>query len=88
MAPEDQLDETELGDLLGLLPPAPSAWVEAAKQRPGIERGLEQILVLAEADAEFRQALIEDLEGALEQAGFTPDPSLVRGVKERLESEA
>ena len=77
-------DETELGELLSLLKPAPAAWVEAAKELPRIEGGLQQILALAETDAAFRQALIEDLEGAIERAGFSADPELVRGVRQRL----
>ncbi len=77
-------DETELGELLGILKPAPAAWVEAAKELPRIEPGLQQILALAETDAEFRQDLIKDLEGAIERAGFTAEPELVRGVRQRL----
>jgi hypothetical protein len=84
MEPDRTHDETELGELLGLLKPAPQAWVEAAKELPRIERGLDQILALAETDAEFRAALVEDLESAIERAGFTPEPGLVRGVRERL----
>ncbi len=76
--------ETELGELLAMLKPAPAAWIEAAKELPRIERGLEQILALAESDVEFRQALTEDLAGAIEQAGFTAEPELVRGVRQRL----
>ncbi len=78
-------EETELGELLGALRPAPAAWVEAAKQRPRIERGVHQILALAEADAEFRASLIEDLEAAARQAGVEPSRELVEAVRERLE---
>jgi hypothetical protein len=87
MTSDRTYDEIEPGELLALLKPAPEAWVEAAKELPRIERGLEQILALAETDAEFRAALIEDLESAIEKAGFTPEPGIVRGVRERLDSE-
>ncbi len=80
-------DETGLGELFALLKPAPQAWVEAAKELPRIERGLAQILALAETDAEFRAALIDDLESAIENAGFVPEPGLVRGARARLGSE-
>jgi hypothetical protein len=79
--------EDELATLIALLPPAPADWVAAAKELPQIERGLEQILALAEADVEFRQALLEDLEKALETAGYEAQPGLVRGVKARLMAE-
>lgn len=87
MAPEEPYDEVQLGELLGLLRPAPPAWVEAAKELPRIERGLNQILALAESDAEFRRALIADLEGALEGAGFSTEPDLVQRVKDTLARE-
>ena len=78
-------DEIELGELIGMMPPAPEAWVEAAKQRPRIERGVAQILALAEADAEFRAALIEDLEAAVRRAGVDPRPDVVEAIRERIE---
>ncbi len=70
-------DELTLAELLRLMPPAPEAWVEAAKELPWADRGLEQILALAETDAEFRKALIDDLEAALQEKGFEPRPDLV-----------
>ena len=78
-------DETDLAELLSLLRPAPQAWVEAAQQRPRIERGVAQILALAEADAEFRRALIEDLEEAVQRAGVDPSPEIVSRVRARME---
>ena len=70
--------------MIALLPPAPRGWVEAAKELPRIERGLEQILALAETDAEFRRTLLTDLEQAVQQAGLEPDPELVHKLQERL----
>ena len=78
-------DEIELGELLGMLPAAPDAWVEAAKQRPRIERGVTQILALAEADAEFRAALIEDLETTVREADVEASPEVVDAVRARIE---
>lgn len=84
MEAEQSHDEAELGELLGLLKPAPDAWVEAAQELPRIERGLDQILALAEADATFRRALGDDLEAALEEAGFAAEPGIVSGIRKRL----
>lgn len=78
-------DELRLGELLRALPAAPEAWVRAAQELPLARLGLDDIVERALADAEFRQALIDDLEAALSAAGYDPDPYLVEAVKERLE---
>lgn len=70
-----------------MLPPAPDAWVVAATELPAARRAIDQIIALAGTDAEFRQALVDDLEQAVRTAGFEPDPALVRGLRERLASD-
>ena len=82
----ERSDEERIAESLSMLPPAPSAWVEAASERPRVERGIEQVLALAEADAEFRQQLEADLETALRRAGLEPDPDVVRGLRAALKS--
>lgn len=77
-------DEQSLARLLRMLPPAPEDWVRAAQELPRARRGLDHVLALAEADAEFRRALTADLERALRQAGFEPEPELVQSLRERL----
>jgi hypothetical protein len=77
-------DIERLAGRLGALPPAPAAWIRAAQELPAARRGLDDILRRAEADAAFRQALVDDLESALEQAGYDPDPPLVDALRERL----
>ncbi len=77
-------DEERLANLISLLPSAPPAWVTAAQELPRTRRGLDQILALAEADAEFRRALTEDLEAALRRAGIDSAPELVRDLRQRL----
>ena len=61
---ENSMDEVRIAELLRELPPAPEAWLQAAQERPAIARAADQVLELAEADAEFRRTLIADLEGA------------------------
>jgi hypothetical protein len=78
------MDEVRLAELLRELPPAPEAWLQAAQERPAISRAADQVLELAEADAEFRRTLIADLEEALRTAGHEPDPRLVETLRRRL----
>jgi hypothetical protein len=66
-------DEQRLAELLRALPPAPEAWVKAAEEIPPARRQMDEIVERAVADAEFRRALIADLEAALEQEGYEPD---------------
>ena len=64
------LNEERLGALLRVLQPAPEGWVRAAQELPGARRSLDEIVARAEADLEFRAALMADLEAALEEAGL------------------
>jgi hypothetical protein len=81
---ERALPEERLARLLRLLPPAPAGWVEAAQELPGVRGSLDEIVARAEADLEFRAALIADLETALGQAGYEPGERLLEAVRERL----
>jgi len=77
-------DEETLADLLRTLPTPPQAWVKAAQEIPLASRGLDDIVERAQADQAFREALIADLERALEGAGYEPDPALADAVRDRL----
>jgi hypothetical protein len=77
-------DEERLAMLLRTLRPAPEAWVEAATELPRARRELDDLVARAEADVEFRAALIADLERALESAGYAPDRALVDALRRRL----
>jgi hypothetical protein len=77
-------DEERIAELLGVLPPAPEAWVRAAQELPLARRGLDEIVERARADAEFRTRLIADLEAALASEGYEPDPALVAALRDRL----
>jgi hypothetical protein len=78
------LHEERLGELLRALPPAPTGWVQAAQELPGVRGSLDEIVARAEADLEFRAALIADLETALGQAGYEPGERLLEAVRKRL----
>jgi hypothetical protein len=77
-------DEERLAELLRVLPPAPHGWVEAAQELPLARRELDEIVARAEADLEFRRALIADLEAALKQAGYEPARPLVEALRKRF----
>jgi type VI protein secretion system component VasF len=77
-------DEEKLAELLHSLPPAPEGWVEAAQELPFLRAQLDDIVQRAEADAEFRRALMADLETALAEAGYEPSDRLVRELRTRL----
>jgi hypothetical protein len=77
-------DEETLSEQLRALPAAPQAWVQAAQEIPLARRGLDDIVERARADQAFREALIADLERALEGAGYEPDPALAEAVRGRL----
>ena len=77
-------DEERLAELLRSLPPAPEGWVKAAQELPFLRAQLDDIVQRAEADAEFRQALVADLEAALTEAGYEPSDPLLQAIRERL----
>ena len=74
-------DEERLGELLGLLPPAPAGWVRAAQELPAARRGIDEIVERARRDAEFRVLLVADLEAALAEAGYEPTDELIDAVR-------
>ena len=73
-----------LVELLRALPPAPEAWVRAAQELPLFRGELDRIVARAEADAEFRQALIDDLEAALAAEGYVAGPAALEALRRRL----
>jgi hypothetical protein len=58
--------------------------VQAAQELPGLRGSLDEIVSRAEADLEFRAALIADLERALGQAGYEPGERLLEELRRRL----
>lgn len=80
-------DEVKLAELLRALPPAPQAWVTAAQELPQARRQMDEIVARASADAEFRQALLADLEQALSAAGYDPEPALLASLRSHLSNE-
>jgi hypothetical protein len=77
-------DIEELGRLIAALPPTPEGWVRAAQELPQVRRGLDDLLVRAEADAALRARLIADLESTLADAGIEPTRRIVADARTRL----
>jgi hypothetical protein len=78
-------DEQKLAELIGMLPPAPSAWVQAAQELPEARRSLDAIVERARADADYRRAVIADLEAAVERVGIEPETRVLEELRARLE---
>jgi hypothetical protein len=85
MTPDGRYDESRLGELLRALPPAPEGWVKAAQELPRVRREMDDIVGRAVADAEFRRALIEDLETALRAEGYELDTMPLDELRKRLD---
>lgn len=77
-------DHEQLASLIGMLPPAPQAWVRAAQELPDARRGLDELVARAEADAAFRAEVLADLERALEAEGVQPQPRVVEELRRLL----
>jgi hypothetical protein len=77
-------NEDRLAELIGALPPAPQAWVRAAQELPLARTEIDEIVARAEADAEFRIALIADLEATLAQEGYEPERLPVDELRRRF----
>jgi hypothetical protein len=77
-------EQERLGRLIGLLPPAPEGWVRAAQEIPAFRQMLDDIVARAEADADFRRAVIADLEAAIAEAGYEPEPRIVQELRRQM----
>ena len=84
MTHESPWNEERLAELLGLMRPVPTGWVEAAAQLPRLRAVLDDQVARAEADAEFRTALIADLEATLARVGVEPSPRVVDEIRRRI----
>jgi hypothetical protein len=84
MNPLPENDEERIVQVLRALPPAPEGWVQAAQELPRARRELDDIVARAEADKAFRDAVMADLEAALEAAGYDVAPSLLPALREKL----
>ncbi|HKF14387.1 MAG TPA: hypothetical protein VKB13_04080 [Gaiellaceae bacterium] len=78
-------DEEQLGALLSALPPAPEAWVKAAKELPVALERLGEIVERAKADEDYRRRLVADPETALEEADVVAHTQNIEIIRRRLD---
>ena len=78
-------DEENLGELLSALPPAPEAWVRAAKEIPQMRERLDGIVERAEADDEYRRRVVADPEAALVEAEVAAHADTVDILRRKLD---
>ncbi len=79
--PSKKLDEAAISSLLMELREPPRAWIDAAKELPAARGELAGIVARANADAEYRNRLLEDLEEALRAEGHEPTPQAVAALR-------
>ena len=77
-------DINRLSRLIGMLPPAPADWVQAAQELPRARRELDTIVERAEADQAFREGVVADLETALRAEGIEPTRPLLEELRRRV----
>ena len=77
-------DIQQLSRLIGMLPPAPADWVQAAQELPRARRELDTIVERAEADQAFREGVVADLESALRAEGIEPTRPLLEELRRRV----
>jgi len=80
-------DEETLGTLLRFLPPAHEGWVRAAQELPAARAALDDLVARAQADAELRRRILNDLEAALAAEGVEPSSALLADLRVRLASD-
>jgi len=76
--------DEQIAELIALLPPAPSPWVQAAIELPQARAAIDELVARAISDQARREAILADLEVALREAGVEPRPHVVAQLRARL----
>ena len=87
MSEQSPWNEERLAELLSLLQPPPRGWIQAAAQLPALLGTLDDLVERAERDAEFRRALIADLEAELAREGVEPTRRVLDELRARLQTD-
>jgi hypothetical protein len=78
-------DEEQLGELLSALPPAPEAWIKAAKDIPLSRKRLDEIVERAKEDEDYRRRVVADPEAALEEADVVAHADNIEIIRKQLD---
>ncbi len=73
--------DQRLAELIAALQPPPEDCVRRAQRIPAEHPVVRDVLQRAETDAAFRTALVEDVEAALERAGFARDRDTIDAIR-------
>jgi hypothetical protein len=76
--------EHDIAKLITSLPPAPPAWVKAAQELPRARAAIDTLTARAQASVDERDAMLRDLEAALQGEGIEPRRELIRELRGRL----
>jgi hypothetical protein len=76
--------DEQIAELIALLAPAPSPWVEAAVELPQARAAIDELVARAISDQARRRAILADLEAALREVGVEPRPATVAQLRARL----
>jgi hypothetical protein len=87
MSANSPWNEERLAELIALLKPPPPGWIEAAAQLPALRAVMDDLVARAERDAEFRAALVADLEAALAREGVEPTRRVLDELRSLLETD-
>ncbi len=80
-----EMDEQEIAELIAVMRPVPAGWARAAQELPSASRALDTLIARAQASAEQRQAIIDDIEASLRAEGIEPSRALVGQLKQLLD---
>lgn len=80
--------EQDIARLIAKLPPAPTAWKLAAQQLPAARAAIDGLVEQAQASAEARVRILQDLEAALRSAGVEPARDTLESLRSRLDADA
>jgi hypothetical protein len=77
-------DEQRVAEALAMLPPAPEAWVSAARELPRARAELDDLVRRIESDRELREQALADVDAAVRAAGQEPSAVVRAAVRARL----
>ena len=83
---ESSHSERRLAELLEALPPAPAAWVEAAKELPRMRSEIDGIVDRAVRDAGYHKSVTMAMEKALAAAPKGADREILETLREKLDA--
>jgi hypothetical protein len=78
------MDEQQIAELIAVLRPVPAGWVRAAQELPSAGRAIDTLIARAQASAEQRQRILDDIDASLRAEGVEPNRVLVGQLKQLL----